>query len=52
MTDCGHCRLPAPRPRGGFNYSGVRRGETRMTPDTNADKCKKFQKKWEREETQ
>ena len=47
MPKCGECKELAPDPKGvaGYRCQAKRCGATKMTPDTDAGKCKLFQKK-------
>jgi hypothetical protein len=46
MPTCGECKLLVPNPKEqGFKCMGKRCGATKVTPETDAGKCKKFERK-------
>jgi len=46
MSTCGECKLFVPDPKGkGFRCMGKRCGATKVTAETDASKCKKFEKR-------
>ena len=45
MATCGECKLLTTNPKGGYKCLGKRCGATKMTPETNASRCTKFEPK-------
>jgi len=46
MPTCGECKLLVPNPKGGgFRCMRKRCGATKVTPDTDAGRCKKFERR-------
>jgi hypothetical protein len=50
MPTCGECKLLVTNPKGGFRCVGKRCGATRVTPTTDASRCKKFEKREDRDD--
>jgi len=48
MPTCGDCKFLVPNPKGtsAFRCQAKKCGATKMTPETDASRCKKFEKKW------